>query len=172
MARDILAGLVLLGFAIVVWIAAEAIRETPLDDEVGADGFPKLLAGSLGVLALLLIGQTLLARRRGAKRALSAAAEPPVTRGEGETPMPSPGRQHLRAAGMLAIGIVYVAVLETLGFILSTLLLLLAVALYSGRPPTIGMAALAVAGAALLYVLFVRVLGVPLPPGIWPGLVS
>jgi putative tricarboxylic transport membrane protein len=172
LARDIAAGLVLLGLAVTVWLAAEAIPKSPLGGQIGADGFPKLLAGSLGVLAVLLIGQTLLARRGSAVRAASARPVEPSASPREPMETASAGRHHMRAAGMLAIGVLYVALLETLGFVLSTLLLLLAVALYNGRRPTLGLAAVAVIGAALLYVLFVRLLGVPLPPGIWPGLVS
>lgn len=71
---------------------------------------------------------------------------------------------------MLAIGVVYLAVLSTLGFVLSTVLLLLAVAIYSGRPLSLQLLLIAAAGAAILYLLFVILLDVPLPPGFWPGL--
>ena len=170
-ARDAVIGLFLIGFAIVVWLGAEGLPKSPLGGQIGADGFPKLLAGSLGVLALLLIIQTLLGRSGSASREPSVPVEASASPQDHAT-APSARQQHIRAAGMLAIGIVYVAVLETLGFVLSTLLMLLAVALYNGRRATLGLAAVAVAGATLLYLLFVRVLGVPLPPGFWSSLVS
>jgi hypothetical protein len=50
--------------------------------------------------------------------------------------------------------------------------LLAVVAVYSGRRPSPGVAVVAVVGAILLYVIFVRLLNVPLPAGLWgsPGL--
>lgn len=170
MARDAVIGLFLIGLAVLVWVGADGFPKSPLAGQIGADGFPKLLAGSLGVLALLLIAQSLLTARRGA----SARAAPGPARPLPEFPEQPADRwrEHRRAAGMLAIGIVYLAVLSTLGFVLSTALLLLAVAIYSGRAPSLQLLLVAIVGAVVLYLLFVILLDVPLPPGFWPGLVG
>jgi putative tricarboxylic transport membrane protein len=168
MARDAVIGLVLIGLAVVVWLGAEGLPKSPLGGQIGADGFPKLLAGSLGVLALVLIGQTLLVGRRGGSR--RAASVPPPSAQPASPSAVNGWRPHRRAAGMLAIGVVYLAVLSTLGFVFSTVLLLLAVALYSGRALSLQLLVIAAAGSAILYLLFVILLDVPLPPGFWPGL--
>jgi hypothetical protein len=38
-----------------------------------------------------------------------------------------------------------------------------------GRPWSAGLILLAIGGALLYYLLFDGLLGIPLPPGIWPG---
>jgi putative tricarboxylic transport membrane protein len=165
-ARDAVVGLLLIGLAITVWLGAEGLPKSPLGGQIGADGFPKLLAGSLGVLAAFLIAQSLLAaRRRPARADRDSVPSSPEVGGAADR-----WHQHRRAAGMLAIGIVYLAVISTLGFVLSTVLLLLAVAIYSGRALSVQLLLVAIVGAAVLDLLFVILLDVPLPPGFWPGL--
>jgi putative tricarboxylic transport membrane protein len=44
------------------------------------------------------------------------------------------------------------------------------VALYNYRKPTLELALFAVLGSAAFYLLFVRILGIPLPAGIWPSI--
>jgi putative tricarboxylic transport membrane protein len=76
---------------------------------------------------------------------------------------------HLRAAGMLLIGIGYLAVVGTIGYLPAVTLLVLAAALYLGQSLSARLVHLAVGLAVLYYLIFVRLLGIPLPPGIWPG---
>lgn len=52
--------------AVAYWLAADAIPASRLAGQVGADGLPKLLGLALGVLSLLLAGQTLFEMRRAA----------------------------------------------------------------------------------------------------------
>lgn len=159
MSRNVIAGLVLLALAVVYWLGADVIPRSPLSGTVGADGLPKLLAVILGTLACILVVQSiLLPQRDGAETTSSpeAAAER--------------RRLHLRALGMLALGIGYVAIIETAGYLVSVALLIAATAVYNGRRPSLGLASVVVVAAAVFYVLFVRVLNVPLPAGIWPEL--
>lgn len=151
--------------AVVFWVGADAIPASPLEGQVGAAGFPKLLALSLGGLALIRIAQNLLtARRAGGPGSPAAVADGGSGAAEGAW------RQHGRAAGMLGIGIGYILVLPILGYVLSIAMLIAAVALYNRRRPSLGLAAIAVIGAGLLYVVFVRLLQIPLPAGIWSEL--
>ena len=46
------------------------------------------------------------------------------------------------------------------------------VATYSGLKPGLATVLFGVAGAAVFYLLFVRLLQVPLPAGVWPTLLS
>lgn len=161
-AKEIASCVFMLALAVVFWFGADAIPVSPLEGQVGAAGFPKLLALSLGGLALIRIAQTLLTARRAgvpSSPAAGAAAE-----------REAPGlawRQHGRAAGMLGIGIGYILLLPILGYVLSIGLLIAAVALYSHRRLSRGLVVIAIVGAGVLYVMFVWLLQVPMPAGIW-----
>lgn len=157
-AKDIASSLFMLGIAVAYWLGANRIPVSPLEGQVGAAGFPKLLALSLGILALIRLGQTaLLARRSG--RSLS-------TVGTGEKLL-AIWREHRPALGMLGLGIGYVLLLPILGYALSIALLIASVAIYNGRRPTLSLAIVAIAGTAALYLIFVWLLGVDMPEGIW-----
>src|SRR5512145_2104513 len=99
--------------------AAAAIQVSLLSDKVGAGGVPKLLAIVLGGLGAAQIGRALL------RRQADAVADGP--RGLAA---------HLRAAGMLIVGGVYIVVTPYLGYPLAIALLLLVVVVYSGLPPS------------------------------------
>jgi len=159
MPRDAVIGVVVLAFAGLYWLGAGTIRRSTLEDAaVGAAGLPNTLAAVLAVLAVLLIVRSFVASPRPAAAMASSSAP---------RPLPHP---HQRALAMLALGVGYLVVLPYLGYALAVMLLLGAVAVYNGRQPTPGLALFAVAGAAGFYVLFVRVLNIRLPGGIWPDL--
>jgi hypothetical protein len=139
------------------WLGADQIRVSSLEGIVGAQAVPKALAASLAILAALLIAQDLWRARR------AAAA------GIGTDPETSGTAAHLRAAGMLLIGMGYLVVVTTIGYVPAVALLVLATARFMGRPWSAGLILLAIGGALLYYLLFDGLLGIPLPPGIWPG---
>ena len=70
---------------------------------------------------------------------------------------------------MLLIGIGYLAVVGTIGYVPAVALLVVATALYLGQSLSARLVVLAVGLALFYYLMFVRLLGIPLPPGIWPG---
>jgi hypothetical protein len=161
MNKDTLAGLGLLAIAIAYWLAAGAIPHSVLSGQVAASALPKLLAGILAGLGLLLTAQGLLRTRRVSGRGAGALA--------------APSRDwwpHLRALGMLMIAAGYILFVPYLGYILSIALLGAAVALYNGAERSWRVLAISAIGALLFYVLFVHLLKVPLPPGVWPDLVG
>jgi putative tricarboxylic transport membrane protein len=152
--KDAIVGLGLMAVAGLYWLGADQIRVSKLEGIVGAQVVPKGLAIGLAVLSLLLIVQTLLRPRRAAGPA-----------GESEA---TGLRAHLRAAGMLLIGMGYLAVVGTVGYMPALVLLVLASALYLGQSPSARLVLVAVGLAVLYYLIFVRLLGIPLPPGVWP----
>jgi putative tricarboxylic transport membrane protein len=157
MTRDSAIAVGLIAIAGLYWLGADQIKVSRLEGIVGAQAVPKGLAVCLAVLSALLIAQDVWRGR--------AAAGAPV-REEGEV---SGARPHLRALGMLLIGVGYLALVGTIGYVPAVALLVVATALYLGESWSARLAVLAV-GLALLYdVIFVRLLGIPLPPGIWPG---
>jgi putative tricarboxylic transport membrane protein len=158
MTRDTAIAVGLIGLAGLYWLGADQIRVSRLEGVVGAQAVPKSLAVCLAILSGLLIAQDLWRARR---------ATGAVGLEEGEM---SGSYAHLRAAGMLLIGVGYLALVGTIGYIPAVALLVMATALYLGPTLSARLVLLAV-GLALFYdLIFVRLLGIPLPPGIWPGL--
>jgi hypothetical protein len=148
----------LLVLAGLYWLGADRIKVSRLEGIVGAQAVPKGLALSLALLSLILLAQDRWRARR------TAAAGGASDHG---------GHQaELHALGMLLIGIAYLAVVGTIGYLPAVLLLILATARYVGRPWSLELLAVAAAGAVLYYLMFVRLLGIPLPPGLWPALVG
>jgi hypothetical protein len=71
---------------------------------------------------------------------------------------------------MLVIGILYLAVVPWLGYVLSLAGLIAATTYYQGGGVNARVALVSLSGAIVFWVLFVAVLGIPHPPGIWPSL--
>jgi len=156
--RDTGVALGLLVLAGLYWLGADQIRVSRLEGIVGAQAVPKSLAVALALLATLLIAQDLWRTRRAA--AAAGGGEPAGGRTEA----------HLRAAGMLLIGMAYLVVVGTLGYLPAIALLVLAAARYMGRPWSAELVLLAAGMALFYYLIFARVLGIPLPAGVWPAL--
>jgi hypothetical protein len=117
------------------------------------------------VLGLILCAQALLAGRRvGAGETAHGGAAEPV---EGDSDAEGAGIGGLvRAGGMLAIGIVYLLIVRTLGYAPAIALLIAAAALYGGAALSWRLFAIAVTGAVLYWLVFVWLLGIPLPGGV------
>ena len=157
MTRDTGIALGLLLLAGLYWLGADQIRVSRLEGIVGAQAVPKGLAVSLALLSALLIAQDLWRARRAGAAAGSDNREV------------GGADAHLRAAGMLLIGMGYLVVVNPIGYVPAVALLVLATARFMGRPWSAGLILLALGGALLYHLLFARLLGIPLPPGIWQG---
>jgi putative tricarboxylic transport membrane protein len=156
MTRDSAVAVGLIGFAGLYWLGADQIRVSRLEGIVGAQAVPKSLAVCLAALSALLIAQDLWRARRAGAAGVAASEV-------------SGSHAHLRALGMLLIGVGYLAVVGTIGYVPAVALLVVATALYLGQSLSARLTLLAVGLALLYYLMFVRLLGIPLPPGIWPG---
>jgi hypothetical protein len=157
MTRDSVVAVGLIGIAGLYWLGADQIKVSRLEGIIGAQAVPKSLAVSLAALSALLLAQDLW-------RARSVAGAVGVEADEA-----SGSYAHVRALGMLLIGVGYLALVGTIGYVPAVALLVVATALYLGQRLSARLVVLA-SGLALLYdVIFVRLLGIPLPPGIWPG---
>ncbi len=112
--------------------------------------FPALAAGLSALCATAALGTALLARRRGIVA-------------------PAPATEHRRLVVYLVVVLAWPATFASLGFAVSSLAaLVLLLRLGEGLrwPIALGIAALTV---ALGWLLFERLLGVPLPHGLLPG---
>jgi hypothetical protein len=161
MRRDIIIAVGFIGLAGLYWIGADNISESILGGGVGSDALPKLLAATLAALCGILILQSLAAAKR---RQLAAASD------ESDEERREQRRLHVRAAGMLAIGAGYVALVEPIGYLPAIGLLLAAVVSYVGGASPRQVALFAVVGGVVFWAFFVAFLGIHEPPGPWPGL--
>jgi len=146
--RDLVCAALGLALAAAYYAAADAVPRSLLADAVGADGVPKLLAIALGLASILLGARSLAGRAADAARAEAGLL------------------QHLRALGVAALGGAFVALAPYLGYPLTLGLLLLAATLYYGAAPRPRVAFYAAGAAAILWLLFARVLGIAMPAGI------
>ncbi|MBN9672076.1 tripartite tricarboxylate transporter TctB family protein [Roseibium aggregatum] len=151
------AGTALVG-AIYYYYAIQ-MRVSALDDTVGPSGLPKaygLILMALG-LAIAVIALLRSLRQRSAGSAL-------------ENEWTGQGIRFARAAGIVAIGVIYLLIVSYVGYAPGIALLLLATALYQGAARNWRSIAVAVGGAAALWCIFVLVLGVSMPRGLlFPG---
>ena len=160
--RDIFVGIFMLLLSVLYWFEASKIRISPLDGPVGASGLPKSLAYALGALSIIMIARsvvTIVIRRRSSSTSATAEGKPLAAR-----MLP-----HLRAIGMLLIGVGYLLTVSRFGYIPAIAGLLLIVALFNGAPFSLKTALFAIIGSLICYLLFVRFLGIPLPDGIYLG---
>jgi hypothetical protein len=161
-ARDAMAGGITLILAAAYWFEADAIRASPLaGNGVGASAVPKGLAVALACFSIGLILQSAWAWRNAPDDGASAAADPARR---------AAVRRHLRALGMLLIGVVFLAIMNYLGYWLSLVLLFAVTAYYNGRAVSKGLILFAVVLSVAYYLLFVQFLGIPLPSGVWSSL--
>lgn len=146
---DIIAGLVLAaGFAACLWIASSFQYGTQF---APGPGFAPVWLSALGIVLCLAIAIQAL----GAARSASAKpeAEPPNRRGL------------LRVAAALAGLVVMLALTEWLGLVTSILLLLLFMTLFVQRLSLVAALGASVGTAFFVYIVFVRLLDVPIPSG-------
>lgn len=153
--RDFVGGVASIAIGAVYLYFAYQLRTSALDDSMGPGGLPRIYGWLLVGLGVVLTIQSVFAR------CMSVAGGVTAEKGEWE----GQGRKILFAAGLLAIGIGYIFVVETLGYLLSIALLLLVTALYLGAGNRGRVLAVAVLGAVFLWVMFVVVLGVRMPSG-------
>ena len=159
--RDLICALLLLLAAGSYYVASLGINRSALADEVGATGLPTAYAAALAALAIALAVKALLSWQfaGGAGRG-----------SDGD--LRSVGRKLIRAAGMLAIGIGYLIVVDFAGYTLSVISVIALVAIYQGERMDRRLAFVAIGGGALFFVFFDLVLGIDMPAGFWPQLIS
>ena len=139
------AGLVL---AAAYYLIAADVPESQLSDAVGPQGLPKIYATVLAGLSLILIVQS------GRREAVEDRRAMPMS----------------RPAGLLALGAIYLLVVPWLGYIASVAALIAATTWYQGQLINRQIVLVAVGGAIVFWLLFVVLLRVPHPPGLWPSL--
>jgi putative tricarboxylic transport membrane protein len=154
MHKDLISSALLLGIAGAYYYASTDIPTSALDDEIGPHGLPIALSILLAIVAVAIAARSVVSAR-----AVSKAAAAPEPAKESEAPWP-------RALGLLAIGILYVPVVDILGYFLTIFLLLAGIALYEGLKPSWRLFAVSLGGAAFFWLLFAYGLGIRQPAGL------
>lgn len=113
--------------------------------------YPRVISGFTFLLSLLLIVGGL----RGLFRESGSRQNP--------TALKSAVKRYYSVFKLFALGLVYVFVIEELGFILSTMLYVAAAMVLFGEKRPVRLIATAVSSAIVLYVVFRLVFRVPLP---------
>jgi hypothetical protein len=168
--RDVWIGLLAFAFGAWYWRAAGDIPISPLDGVVNAAALPRMLATAMMIFSVLLILRALLIEAmflRAARRAAGITPERPAIEGQAFT-----AHQHLKAAGVIVIGIAYLLILPWLGYVPSVILLMVAMSVFIGARAGLYTVAVATVIAVIFYLLFVRLLDIPLPAGFWPSLLG
>ena len=133
------------------WLTTQVPRST-LDDTVGPVGLPRLYAVILVALSLItMVRAALAALRRQPQR--------------DDVP-----RRSWRFAGMLLIGVLYVAIVPWLGYLTSIAMLIAGTAWYQGGVINRRVVVVSASGALILWLLFVAFLRIPQPPGAWTSI--
>ena len=154
--RDMVGAIAAILIGAVYLYFAHHLRVSALDDTLGPSGMPRILGW-----LMIALGAVLMVQAFAARRAVAVAAQP-AEKEEWE----GQGRKIAYAAGLLAIGAAYLFVVETLGYLISIALLIIATATYLGAGFRGRVVAIGVLGAVFLYAMFVALLGVRMPAGI------
>ena len=157
--REIILGCGTLAIAAGYYLLAIRIPQSDISDVIGAQGLPKTYAALLAVLSIMLIGRAMLARRTAV-----VSNAPAISIGSSASR--SVG---WRTFGMLVNGVLYVALVTSLGYIVSIAGLIASTIYFQGGELNRRSLAVAAGGALLLWLLFVRLLHIPHPAGIWPS---
>jgi putative tricarboxylic transport membrane protein len=154
MRKDLISSVLLLGIAGAYYYASTDIPASALDDEIGPHGLPTVLAMVLAIVAVAIAARSIVSARTVSN--IAAAPEPAK---ESEAPWP-------RALGLLGIGILYVPVVDVLGYFVTIFLLLAGIAMYEGLKPSWRVVAVSLGGAAFFWLLFAYGLGIRQPAGL------
>ena len=159
MNRDLVFGLATLAIAIVYYALTSTIPQSDLSDPIGPQGLPRMYSFALAALSILLI-----------VRSLRTPANPAPRTIEPRTSEPSNHRS-FRVAGMLLLGIAYIVVLPYLGYLVSVALLIAVTTYLQGGALTGRTVLVACSGAVLFWAVFIWLLRIQYPAGLWPSLI-
>ena len=157
--RDLLFGIATLVVAAVYYGLAVAIPQSDLADPVGPQGLPRVYALLLAALSLILIARSL---RRSAPNPDSPIPESRIA---------NPGSGIPRVIGMLLIGVAYIIVLPWFGYLLSVAALITATIYFQGGSINRRSILVALSGAAIFWLLFIWLLRIQYPAGLWPSVI-
>jgi hypothetical protein len=156
--RDLVFGSATLALAAIYYALTVTIPQSDLADPIGPQGLPKTYAVVLAVLSIILIARSI-------KRPANLE---PTNR---EPRIPNPESRIPRVIGMLLIGVAYIVVLPWLGYLLSVAALIAATTYFQGGSIDRRSILVAISGALCFWVLFIWLLRIQYPAGLWPSVI-
>ena len=140
----------------VYWWATEQLPSLEIGDPLGPKAFPRLLTVGLAITAVILLIEIVKGRKPAAEGAVSLS------------PGASRDASYPIVAGVVVWTFLYFLVFEFLGYIIATSLYLVALTSYFNRGKWMANVLTSVGFGVGSYVMFVKLLGVNLAPGILP----
>ena len=165
MNRDLVFGVAALAIALVYYALTSTSPPSQLTDPIGAQGLPRMYSLVLAALSILLIARSLRTRTNREPRTTEPATSEP------RTSEPANHVAIARVAGMLLLGIAYIVVLPYLGYLVSVAMLIALTTYLQGGALNGRTVAVALSGAALFWALFIWLLRIQYPAGLWPSLI-
>jgi hypothetical protein len=165
MNRDLVFGIATLAVAAVYYSLTSTIPQSRLADPIGPQGLPTTYAIVLAVLSIVLIARSLRTANHEPENPEPSNREPANHR------IPDPGSRIPRVLGMLLIGVAYIIVVPYLGYLVSVAMLITATTYFQGGRVNGRTLVVALSGAALFWVLFIWLLRIQYPAGLWPTLI-
>ena len=157
MNRDFVAGFLGLLLAMGYYAMAAKIQSSQLADDVGPGGLPKIYGIAMASFSILLMVRARLG----------------VVQAEGkQRPVAKEIFSAKRSMGILVIGIGYILAVPYLGYPLSIAVVIAVASLYNGGQISLRLAGIAALGAFGLWFVFVFLLHIGQPAGIWPDLIE
>lgn len=163
MRRNLVTGLCALLLGAGYLAMAMQLRASALADAVGPAGVPRVLGVLMMAFGAILSVQALLAERRAPKSALADGTASEAA-GDGSATVGLAGIA--KAAGLLVIAIAYLLIVKTVGYLVAVSALLCAASIYGGTKVSWRVFAISIGGGLVFWILFVEILGIPLPSGI------
>jgi putative tricarboxylic transport membrane protein len=157
---DIVVALIVILLSVAVFLYTYTFPET--HRSVGVASFPRLLTAIMAALAGMLLHQTW--RRRPAAESTADGAA--AGGGSIDSAEPIWDRAVLTRVGIVSLMIAgYVALVQTLGFVLTSVIFLSTTIRYFGERRPVRLLLVAITVTAAVYLLFGVLAGVPFPPG-------
>ncbi len=157
MNRHFVAGFLGLLLAMGYYAMAANIQNSQLADEVGPGGLPKIYGILLACFSILLMVRARTSSAKAGGKIRAASEEFFAAK---------------RGLGILVIGIGYILLVPFLGYPLSIAAVIATASLYNGGHISLRLAAIAALGAFGLWFVFVFLLHIGQPAGIWPDLIE
>lgn len=170
--RDLIGGAAASVIGSAYLLLASQVRSSALDDTLGPGGMPKAYGWAMLVLGVSLFASALWRQRHpsgitNAHQRNRQSSETNAEQQRSNVDAPSVSHQITRASGMLLLGIIYVLLIDTLGYFISIALLIIGVALYMGERQSFRVLLVGLLGALGMWTMFVQLLGVAMPAGIF-----
>lgn len=154
--QDLVSGLVSAALGAAVLLYVRTFPQLP-EGQPGPALFPGIIGALFVIFGLTLVVRYLLARRRAGSAAGSAGTD--------EAPPPTTTRGRVNALAVLGFVVIYLLLVQSLGFILTMGGLLFLLMWRLGARPVVALGA-AVVTTGIIVVIFQQVLLVPLPTGL------